>query len=137
VSGGGAARGETGHPTPAAPAEVRGDLRPIASAVPGLQVGELMPRTARHTDKICVLRAVTTNDNAHSSSGYYMTTGHPHQPMGAENARTGAPNDWPCLGTLVNRMRPGVGGLPSAITLPEQTANDGNLTWPGPHARFP
>jgi hypothetical protein len=33
-----------------------------------------MPRTARLLDKICVLRGVTTDDNAHSSSGYYMTT---------------------------------------------------------------
>src|SRR5205823_4539385 len=128
---GGPPQQETWDPKPQAPAEIRGDLRPISSAVPGLHVGELMPRTARHTDKICVLRAVTTNDNAHSSSGYYMTTGYPHQPMGTENARTGAPNDFPCLGTLVQRMRSGAGGLPAAITLPEQSANDGNLTWPG------
>src|SRR5205823_3360582 len=53
---GGPPQHETWDPKPDAPAEVRGDLRPVASAVPGLRVGELMPRTARLTDKLCVLR---------------------------------------------------------------------------------
>src|SRR4051794_24705808 len=51
---GGPPQQETWDPKPAAPAEMRGDLRPISSAVPGLQVGELMPKTARLMDKICV-----------------------------------------------------------------------------------
>src|SRR5438874_6630037 len=71
---GGPPQHETWDPKPDAPAEVRGDLKPIASAVPGVRVGELMPKTARLLDQISVLRGVTTNDNAHSSSGYYMTT---------------------------------------------------------------
>jgi hypothetical protein len=133
---GGPPQHETWDPKPGAPAEIRGDLRPIASAVPGLQVGELMPKTARLTGQICVLRGVATNDDSHSSSGYYLTTGQPHQPMGVENARPGAPNNWPCLGALVQRMLPGAGGLPAAVTLPEQMANDGNLTWPGQDAGF-
>jgi uncharacterized protein (DUF1501 family) len=133
---GGPPQHETWDPKPNAPAEIKGDLKPIASAVPGVQVGELMPRTARLLDQIAILRGLTTNDNAHSSSGYYMTTGYPHQPLGAENAKPGAPNDWPCLGALVKRMRADVKGLSAAITLPEQSANDGNLTWPGQDAGF-
>src|SRR5262249_55582865 len=129
---GGPAQHDTWDPKPNAIAEVRGDLRPIQSNVPGILVGELMPKTARHLDKIAVLRAMVTNDNSHSSSGYYMTTGYPHLPMGVENARPGAPNDWPSLGALVKRVRHpspsrrGAGGegsgLPAAITLPEQSA---------------
>jgi hypothetical protein len=133
---GGPPQHETWDPKPDAPPEVRGDLRPIASALPGLLVGELMPRTARVADKLCVLRAVSTGDNAHSSSGYYMTTGRPHTPMGVENAKTGAPNDWPNLGAVVKRLRPSRGGLPAAVMLPEKLANDGNLTWPGQDAGF-
>lgn len=127
---------ETWDPKPDSPAEARGDLRPIASAMPGLRVGELMPKTARLTNKLSVLRAMSTNDSAHSSSGYYMTTGVPHRPMGVENAKPGAPNDWPSLGAIVRRLTPGHRQLPAAITLPEQTANDGNLTWPGQDAGF-
>jgi uncharacterized protein (DUF1501 family) len=133
---GGPPQHETWDPKPDAPAEIRGDLRPIQSSVPGIQVGELMPRTAQQLDKIAVLRAMVTNDNSHSSSGYYMTTGVPHLPIGVENAKPGRPNDWPSLGALIKRTIPARGGLPSAITLPEQSANDGNLTWPGQDAGF-
>jgi hypothetical protein len=65
-----------------------------------------------------------------------MTTGYPHQPRGAENAKPGAPNDWPSLGAVVRKLWRGHCPLPAAITLPEQTANDGNLTWPGQDAGF-
>jgi hypothetical protein len=133
---GGPPQHETWDPKPDAPAEVRGDLRPIQSSVPGILVGELMPRTALQLGKIAVLRAMVTNDNAHCSSGYYMTTGRPHLPLGVENAKPGAPNDWPALGALVKRVRRGQGGLPGSLTLPEQSANDGNLTWPGQDAGF-
>jgi hypothetical protein len=133
---GGPPQHETWDPKPQAPAEIRGDLRPISSAVPGVAVGELMPRTARITEKLCILRAVATDDSAHSSSGYFMTTGQPHQPPGSENAKPGAPNNWPCLGALVRRAVPERGRLPAAMTLPEQSANDGNLTWPGQDAGF-
>jgi hypothetical protein len=125
---------ETWDPKPDSPKEARGDLKPIQSATPGLLVGELMPRTAKLTQKIAVLRAVSTNDSAHSSSGYYMTTGVPHAPIGVENAKPGAPNDWPSLGAVVRRLWPHPTPLPAAITLPEQSANDGNLTWPGQDA---
>src|SRR5262249_41381068 len=47
----------------------------------------------------------------------------------------GAPNDWPSLGAIVRRIR-GDHPLPAAVTLPEQTANDGNLTWPGQDGGF-
>jgi hypothetical protein len=133
---GGPPQHETWDPKPDAPAEIRGDLRPIATSIAGIHVGELMPRTARLIDKIAVLRAMHTGDSSHSSSGYYMTTGIPHQPRGVESARPGAPNDWPCLGAVVKRLARGERSLPPAITLPEQMANDGNLTWPGQDAGF-
>jgi len=126
---------ETWDPKPDSPAEARGDLKPIQSATPGLLVGETMPMTSRLTNKIAVLRAVSTNDNAHSSSGYYMTTGVPHAPVGVENAKPGAPNDWPSLGAIVRKLK-GDHPLPTAATLPEQTANDGNLIWPGQDGGF-
>jgi hypothetical protein len=125
---------ETWDPKPDSPPEARGDLKPIQSATPGFIVGELMPKTAKLTQKIAVLRAVSTNDSAHSSSGYYMTTGYPHAPVGVENAKPGAPNDWPSLGAVVRKLWPTQTPLPAAVTLPEVSANDGNLTWPGQDA---
>src|SRR5438034_1559003 len=78
---GGPPQHETWDPKPDAPPEVRGEFKPIASRTPGLRVCELMPRTAQLTDKIAVLRAVTTGDNAHSSSGFQVITGVPHKTL--------------------------------------------------------
>src|SRR5437867_8953151 len=78
---GGPPQHSTWDPKPDAPAEIRGLFKPIATSVPGIQMSELMPRLARLADKLCLLRAMATDDNAHPSSGYYMMTGYPHQPM--------------------------------------------------------
>jgi hypothetical protein len=131
---GGPPQHETWDPKPDTPLEIRGDLKPIASSLTGLHVGELMPHIARLTHKVCVLRAVSTNDNAHSSSGYWMLTGYPHQPTNSENAKPGAPNDWPCLGAVVKRLRGGNGQLPATVTLPEHLWNTGGISWPGQNA---
>ncbi len=133
---GGPPQHETWDPKDDAPLEVRGGLKSIASNVAGIRVGELMPRTARLLDRICVLRAMSTGDNAHSSSGYWMLTGTPHQPMNSENSKPGAPNDWPCTAAVVHQLRRGQGGLPSAIALPEPIWNTGMIFWPGQDGGF-
>jgi hypothetical protein len=131
---GGPPQHETWDPKPDAPPEVRGVFGRIPTRTPGLFVGELMPRTAQLTDHIAVLRAVSTNDNAHSSSGYQMLTGVPHQPPNVESATPKPPNNWPSMGALVRYLRPSPGQLPSAVTLPEHIWNDGNFPWPGQDA---
>jgi hypothetical protein len=131
---GGPPQHSTWDPKPDAPKEVRGDFGPISTNVPGLMIGELMPRTARVADKICLLRAMSTGDNAHSSSGYYMLTGKPHSPMNFENANPGPPNDSPCLGALLGRVASPRGGLPSAVTLPHRIFNTDGSIWPGQDA---
>jgi len=131
---GGPPQHSTWDPKPDAPAEVRGAFGPIATNVPGLSLCELLPHTAKVADKLCLLRAVSTGDNAHSSSGYYMLTGRPHQPMNFENANPGAPNDSPSLGALVGRVGRSRGGLPPAVTLPHRIFNTDGSVWPGQDA---
>jgi len=131
---GGPPQHETWDPKPDAPSEVRGDFAPIDSATPGLRVGELMPLTAKLTDRIGVLRAVSTADNAHSSSGYWMLTGYPHVPKEMENATHGPPNDWPCVGAVVRHLRGDTASLPGAVRLPEEIWNTGRVVWPGQDA---
>lgn len=133
---GGPPQHETWDPKPEAPEEIRGPFRPIASSVPGLQVCELMPRVAQQAHEFAVLRAVSTRDNAHSSSGYYMLTGVAHVPPNAESVRPGAPNNWPSLAALVNRLKSLPGGMPASVVLPEHIWNDGNIPWPGQDAGF-
>lgn len=133
---GGPPQQETWDMKPDAPLEVRGPFQPIASRVPGMDVCELMPMTAGLTDKIAVLRAVVTDDNAHSSSGYQMLTGVPHIPTNVESVTAKAPNLWPCADSVVRALRPDRNGLPASVVLPEHIWNDGNFPWPGQDAGF-
>ena len=41
-----------------APKNIRGPFKPIATSVPGIQIGECFPRIAESMDKAAVLRAV-------------------------------------------------------------------------------
>jgi hypothetical protein len=131
---GGPPQHSTWDPKPDAPAEVRGDFGPIATAVPGISICSLFPRTARITDKISILRAMSTGDNAHSSSGYYMLTGHPHAPMNFENANPGPPNDSPSLGAMLGIINRSTSSLPPTITVPHRISNTDGSVWPGQDA---
>lgn len=133
---GGPPQHDTWDPKPDAPVEIRGPLGSIDSATPGLRVGELMPRTARLTERIAVLRSLATADNAHSSSGYWMLTGRPHTPRQSENARPGFPNDAPALAAIVQQLSQRAGPLPAAFRLPEEIWNTGRIVWPGQDAGF-
>jgi hypothetical protein len=138
---GGPPQHSTWDPKPDAPVEIRGEFGPISTNVAGIQICELLPRTARLADKLCILRAVSSGDNAHSSSGYYMLTGQPHQPKNVENANPGAPNNHPSLGGVIRRLREGAGwhrrsALPAAVTLPHRIFNTDGSVWPGQDAGF-
>lgn len=133
---GGPTQHSTWDPKPDAPAEIRGQFAPIPTSVPGMMLSELLPRTATLAEHLCVLRAMRTGDNAHSSSGYYMFTGVPHQPMNRENVNPGAPNNWPNYAAIVRRLQPATGALPAAIRLPHHIWNTDGSIWPGQDAGF-
>jgi Protein of unknown function (DUF1501) len=50
---------------PDAPAEIRGEFRPINSNVPGMRLCELLPRQAKIADKFAVVRTVTWQEPDH------------------------------------------------------------------------
>ena len=132
---GGPPQHETWDPKPSAPANIRGDLQPIASTQPGFHVGELMPKTAKLVNELAVIRSMATDDNAHSASGYWMLTGVPHSPRNQEtDGKGGPPNDWPCLGAQVRHVLGDRGRLPAAVTLPENIWNTGMVNWSGQNA---
>lgn len=132
---GGPPQHSTWDPKPDAPVEVRGEFGPIPTVAAGVSVCELFPLVAQQMDKIALLRGVSTGDNAHSSSGYAMLTGQPHQPLNVENANPGAPNNWPTLGAVVQHLRP-AGELPTAIRLPHHIFNTDQSVWPGQDSGF-
>lgn len=128
---GGPPQHSTWDPKPEAAQEIRGEIAPIATSIPGVQVGELMPLCAERMDRLAVLRAVTTGDNAHSSSGYYMMTGVPHVPKQRENANPGPPNDHPTLGSVLQHLSRDSHLLPAAVRLPMHIFNTDGSVWPG------
>ena len=87
-------------------------------------------------EHLCLLRAMRTGDNAHSSSGYYMMTGVPHQPMNRENVNPGAPNNWPNYASIVRRFLPSVNSIPASVRLPHHIWNTDGSVWPGQDAGF-
>jgi hypothetical protein len=133
---GGPPQHETWDPKPEAPADVRGAFGTISTSLPGLTVGELMPQTAKLAHRVSVLRAVSTSNNIHSTSGYWMLTGHEHPNNSVEVAGEFSPNDWPCFGAMVKQLRPARGGLPASVTLPEPIMNNPGILWPGQSAGF-
>ena len=80
---------------PLAPAEIRGEFRPIATSVPGLQICEHLPRTARLMHKVCLIRSVTHAYNAHNPlpimtgfTGGIAGSGHDAQGRGSTARRS-------------------------------------------------
>src|SRR5437764_775593 len=55
---GGMSHLETWDPKPHAPREIRGDYRPIATATPGVRIGEYMPLLAQQTQRLAIVRSV-------------------------------------------------------------------------------
>lgn len=62
---GGPPQHETIDPKPLAPVEIRGDLGAIATTVPGVAIGELMPRVAARAEAFAFLRTLVGSDGKH------------------------------------------------------------------------
>ena len=71
---GGLAHQDTFDLKPNAPAEVRGEFQPIPTNVPGIQIGEHLPKLARCMDKLVVLRSLVGQRDEHSSWQSYTAT---------------------------------------------------------------
>src|SRR5205085_1866318 len=56
---GGPPQHDTWDPKPNAPVEIRGELKPIQTAVPGVWFSELFPKVAAVANKLTVVRSVT------------------------------------------------------------------------------
>ena len=63
---GGPPQHDTWDMKPQAPAEIRGELNPIASSVPGTQICELFPKLAKLAHQYCIVRSITHADTVHT-----------------------------------------------------------------------
>ena len=103
---------------PDAPVEIRGEFRPIATNVPGMEICELMPRLAGMADKLALIRSLVGFRNDHNT--HWCSTGwESHPPMAASPVVPGyPPGDWPSLGAVLSKqfgLR--VPGVPPCVDL--------------------
>ena len=129
---GGPGQHETFDPKPDAPKEVRGSFKAIATKVPGLRVGELLPRTAEVADTFCLVRCVQHAMKNHNSAGYYSLTG--FAPATDDQRLRDSVELFPAYGSVVDRFAPAPKGIPTFVSYPH-VISDGSVT-PGQHASF-
>ena len=77
-----------------APAEIRGEFRPISTNVPGTQICEHLPRLARIADQYAIIRSISDAVDDHSD--FMCQTG--------RRKNSQPPGGWPTLGATVSRV---------------------------------
>ena len=100
-----------------APSEIRGEFRPIATNVAGVQITEHLPRLARMMDKCTLIRSMSDCDSGHDA--FQCLTGRPFkgQPTGG----------WPALGSIVSKIQGAIDpAVPSFVGLAPKM---GHMEW--------
>lgn len=57
-----------------------GPFRAIPTSVPGIHISELLPETAKHMDKLALVRSINTRNNDHGKGSYQMLHGRNQKP---------------------------------------------------------
>ena len=102
---------------PDAPAEIRGPYRPIATSVPGLTIGELMPKVARQMQHVFQVRSVRHDEGVHDPAVYQMLTGYRH--VSSAGGLKVEASDLPHISSALLRADQHPAAMPKAIQLPE------------------
>jgi hypothetical protein len=130
---GGPAHQDTFDMKPDAPAEIRGEFKPIRSSLSGLDVCELLPRVSRIMHNFTVVRSVNHRIGAHNSATYYSLTG--HTPQVDIVSATASKSDFPAYGSVVSKLAPSKEQVPTFVALPWMIA-DGVFRTPGQFAGY-
>jgi len=108
---------------PDAPAEIRGEFKPIATNVSGVEICEVFPRLARHMDKAALIRSVVGATGQHDL--YQCNTGWAQSELRVVGGR-------PSLGSVVARVNGAVDpAVPPFVGLCGPT---GHTPWSDPGA---
>lgn len=106
---------------PAAPAEVRGEFRPIPSSVPGLEVSELLPRVAKRMHQMALVRGLTHARGDHQGAQVWQMTG--YKPTRAQFALLDPSQDQPSMGSVVTQELGPRTQLPPYVCVPNADCN--------------
>jgi hypothetical protein len=131
---GGPSQHDTWDPKPKAPREVQGPFMPIATNVPGIQIGELLPLSARWMHKTAIVRSVNHKAGCHNPLPSY--TGYEIALADITSTKDTYP---PSMGSVCEYLRPANRELPDYVYLPNYAGAGnagGTVRYPGPYAGF-
>ncbi|RIK77802.1 MAG: DUF1501 domain-containing protein [Planctomycetota bacterium] len=114
---GGPSHQDTFDLKPEAPAEFRGEFKPIKTNVLGIEICEHLPRLAACADKYAILRGVSHNIAAHPLGQKYLNTGNRPVPS----------LEYPSYGSVVSKELPSEPTLPSFVAVPNTAHSAGFL----------
>ena len=119
---GGPTHYEMFDPKPNAPSEIRGELDPIPTRLPGVQFSEHMKKLAAMNDRFSVIRSIRHNQGNHGAGNHYMMTGAPPRiPVGC-----GAFVSFhPSMGSVASRELGRNDGLPAYFSLGRMSRSGG------------
>ncbi|MBX9677284.1 MAG: DUF1501 domain-containing protein [Gemmataceae bacterium] len=119
---GGPTHYETFDPKPDAPAEIRGEFKPIATRTSGMHFSEHMSKLAAMSDKLAIIRSMRHDQGNHGAGNHYLMTGAPPRiPVGC-----GAFVSYhPSMGSVVAHELPAPNGLPAYFSMPEMSRSGG------------
>ncbi|MDA1277173.1 MAG: DUF1501 domain-containing protein [Verrucomicrobia bacterium] len=130
---GGPSHYETFDPKPDAPKEIRGELDPIKTSVPGIHFCETVPKLAGVADKLAIVRSICHRDPNHGGGNHYMMTGAPTPvPVNCGAFVTFHPS----FGSVVSFEREVGNGVPAYMSLPRMSRSGGPNFLGAQHAPF-
>ncbi len=130
---GAASHHDTFDMKPEAPAEIRGQFKPISTSVPGLQICEHLPLLATRMHRCALVRSMAHHEDNHLLASHQVLTG--MKIPGGKFDQIASRNDWPCYAGGTDYCHPRTDGVPTGVTLPTFLM-EGPLIWPGQHAGF-
>src|ERR1700730_398017 len=97
-------------PKPDAPANIRGEFKPLPTKIPGTHIGEHMPMMAQALSKATLIRSMSYTPNGlfnHTAAIYQMLTGYPPDRV-SPSGQLEPPNsaDFPTAGSHVSKLKP-------------------------------
>ena len=121
---------------PEAPESIRGEFKPISTAVPGIHFCEHLPRLSARAKDLAIVRSMSHPEGNHLVAVHRILTGQPSAPRGASDLdRIASRNDFPCYAAVLDKVRGRGDGVPNGVALPTKLI-EGPLTWPGQDAGF-
>ena len=115
---------------PDAPADIRGEFRPIATRTPGLDICEHLPKLAERSNLWSLVRSLTHSSNDHSAGHQIMLSGRSDLPPGFNPSKP-RPSDWPSIASIAGALCPPRNNLPPAVVLPEKLIHNTGRVIPG------